>query len=179
MEYPVYLHQNPGRLPGTSSKTTEMKKFTLISVLVSALTFFALPCFAQKDKGFNFPEGFGSTETTVLISPGSSDKITEAMTEAFEKEYKGKYEAIASSTVPKNKSDLEKYRYVFFVTEVYTPAKFVGRDRWPATTDYKFGLRDMKTGESYQTEFLSGSYKKGAKYYVEHLEEFRIANGGK
>ena len=45
---------------------------------------------AQKEK-YNFPEDFGKTETVVLISPGTRDKITESMVEAFEKEYKGKF----------------------------------------------------------------------------------------
>jgi hypothetical protein len=32
------------------------------------------------------PEDFGKIETTVLVSPGAKDKITECMVEAFEKE---------------------------------------------------------------------------------------------
>jgi hypothetical protein len=51
-----------------------------------------------------------------------------------------------------------------------------GRDRYPATTNYRFGLVDRQTGQTYQTEFLSGAYGKGARYYVKHLEKFRKAN---
>lgn len=131
----------------------------------------------KKDKGFNFPPDFGKTETTVLIREGSKDKITEAMVAAFEKEYKGKFEA-ESDIAPKKKNNTETYRYVFFVTEEEQPAQWIGRDRFPATTNYRFGLLDLKTGQAYRTAFLSGAYKKGAKYYAEHLEEFRKENAG-
>ncbi|MDB5200953.1 MAG: hypothetical protein JWQ27_362 [Ferruginibacter sp.] len=134
--------------------------------------------FAQKDKGFNFPPDFGKTETTVLIGEGSKDKISEAMLEAFEKEYGGKF--IAEAAADKKKTtDKDQFRYVFFVTEEVQPAQFIGRDRFPATTNYRFGLFDLKTGIRYQTEYVSGAYGKGAKYYVKNLEKFRKDNGGK
>jgi len=144
----------------------------VLSILITTVTW------AQKDKGFNFPPEFGKAETTVLIRDGSKDKITKAMTEAFEKEYTGKFAAEASVGA-KAKKDTANYRYLFFVTEEHQPAQTIGRDRFPATTNYRFGLMDMSTGRSYQTEFISGAYSKGAKYYAKHLEEFRKSNGGK
>ena len=64
------------------------------------------------------------------------------------------------------------------VMEDYQPGKWIGKERFPPTTNYKFGLMNIKTGQSYYTEFWSGAYKKGAKYYVKHLEDFRAKNAG-
>ena len=69
---------------------------------------------AQKEK-YNLPEEFGKTETTILISPGAKDKITESMVEAFEKEYKGKFESIDDKYSQSSKYDIVKYRYVFYI----------------------------------------------------------------
>jgi hypothetical protein len=54
-------------------------------VLSIALLFSINHVNAQKEK-YNMPEDFGKMETTVLVSPGAKDKITECMVEAFEKE---------------------------------------------------------------------------------------------
>lgn|GEM_PF-3478689 len=130
---------------------------------------------AQKEK-YNFPEDFGKTETVVLISPGPKDKITESMVEAFEKEYKWKIEAVDDKYPKVSKYDLKIYRYVFYVTEHVNPGYFVGRDRFPPTTDYKFGLMDRSTGKTYEQDFYSGNYKKGARNYAENLEKLRAKN---
>lgn len=132
---------------------------------------------AQKEK-YNMPEDFGNTETTVLISPGPKDKITESMIEAFEKEYKGKFEAIDDRYPKSSKYDIAKYRYVFYILEHQNPGYWVGRERFPPTTDYIFGLTDRSTGKSYEQDFYSGSYKKGAKNYAENLEKLRVKNSG-
>ena len=122
------------------------------------------------------PEDFGKMGTTVLISPGAKDKITESMVEAFEKEYKGKFEAIDDSYLKSSKYDIAKYRYVFYILEHQNPGYWVGRERFPPTTDYKFGLMDRSTGKTYEQDFYSGSYKKGARNYAENLEKLRVKN---
>ena len=146
-------------------------------LLLIAFLFSIINVKAQKEK-YNFPEDFGKTETTVLISPGAKDKITESMVEAFEKEYKGKFEAIDDRYPKSSKYDMTKYRYVFYITEQENPGYFVGRDRFPPTTDYKFGLMDRSTGKTYEQDFYSGNYKKGARNYAENLEKLRSKNSG-
>jgi hypothetical protein len=146
-------------------------------LLSIALFFSIINVKAQKEK-YNLPEDFGKTETTVLISPGAKDKITESMVEAFEKEYKGKFEAIDDRYPKSSKYDMTKYRYVFYITEHENPGYFVGRERFPPTTDYKFGLMDRSTGKSYEQDFYSGNYKKGARNYAENLEKLRSKNSG-
>jgi hypothetical protein len=37
---------------------------------------------------------------------------------------------------------------------------------------------DRSTGKTYEQEFYSGSYKKGARNYAKNLEELRIKNAG-
>lgn len=150
-----------------------MSKFIFTAILSFCLN----ACWAQKDK-YNFPEDFGKTETVILISPGSRDKITESMLEAFEKEYKWKVEAVDDKYPKASKYDLKIYRYVFYVTEHENPGYFVGRDRFPPTTDYKFGLMDRSTGKTYEQDFYSGNYKKGARNYAENLEKLRVKNSG-
>ncbi len=130
---------------------------------------------AQKEK-YNFPEDFGKKETTVLISPGAKDKITESMIEAFEKEYKGKFEAIDDKYPKSSKYDIANYRYVFYILEHENPGYWVGKDRFPPTTDYLFGLMDRFTGKTYDQNFYSGNYKKGSRNYAENLEKLRIKN---
>jgi len=130
---------------------------------------------AQKEK-YNLPEDFGKTETIVLISPGSKDKITESRVEAFEQEYKGKFEAIDERYPKTSKYDIAKYRYVFYIVEHQNPGYWVGRDRFPTTTDYKFGLMERSTGKTYEQYFYSGNFKKGARNYAENLEKMRAKN---
>jgi hypothetical protein len=150
-----------------------MRKLFLLLVLLISLTNVK----AQKEK-YNFPPDFGKTETTVLISPGAKDKITESMVEGFEKEYKGKFEAIDDRYPKGTKYDIAKYQYVFYILEHMNPGYWVGRERFPPTTDYKFGLMDRSTGKTYEQDFYSGSYKKGARNYAKNLEELRIKNAG-
>jgi hypothetical protein len=147
-----------------------------ILCLQMVILFSSLQLFAQKEEEFNFPPDFGKAETIILIAPATKDKVTESFVEAFEKEYTGQYEQIAEQYPKGNKYKGDKYQYVFFVTEKENPARTIGRDRFPATTDYKFGLRDLKTGKTWQQDFWSGSYKKGAKNYVKHLEALRKRN---
>jgi len=93
----------------------------MYKLLLSIALFFSIVNVkAQKEK-YNFPEDFGKMETTVLISPGPKDKITESMVEAFEKEYKGKFEAIDDRYPKSSKYDIAKYRYVFYITEHENP----------------------------------------------------------
>jgi hypothetical protein len=147
--------------------------------------FFVLPaffiCFLTArftiEDDFNLPPDFGKAETIILVSPGSKDKITESIQEAFEKEYSGKFEFIQSQYPPSGKYAPEKYRFTFFVTEKSNPGQWIGKERFPPTTDYKFGLMDRQTGKSYQQDFWSGSYKKGARNYVKKMEEARKKNG--
>jgi hypothetical protein len=148
------------------------------NLLLSILVLFSLNSVkAQKEK-YNLPEDFGTLKTTVLISPGPKDKITESMVEAFEKEYKGEFEAIDDRYPKSSKYDITKYRYVFYILEHQNPGYWVGRDRFPPTTDYKFGLMDRSTGKSYEQDFYSGNYKKGARNYAENLEKLRAKNSG-
>jgi hypothetical protein len=127
--------------------------------------------FSQKDKGFNFPPGFGSKETLLIIGPASKDKVTEGIIEAFEKEYKGKIQLIQDRYGKNVKADSAKN--VFLLTVLEMPSAV------PNTNDYKFGLINIYTRKSYECDFWSGAYKKGARYYAKNLEEFRLANGGK
>ena len=152
-----------------------MKKTILLFVLLLSI----IRVSAQKER-FNIPEDFGKTESTVLITEGARNKITESMVEAFEKEYKGNFEAITGTGKYSNTSkyDASKYRYVFYVLENYNPGYFVGRDRFPPTTDWKFGILDRQTGKSYEQDFWSGNFKKGSRNYVKNLEEMRKKNAG-
>jgi hypothetical protein len=150
-----------------------------VIVLLSFLLILCQGLTAQdkKEARFNFPADFGREETTVLIAGGSTDKITKSMIEAFEKYYKGKFELIRDKTMNEI-IDVKKYRYIFNVTEHISPAYSAGKDRFPASPIYKFGLKDQKTGKEYPTDFWSGSHKKGANYYAENLEKFRKKNAG-
>jgi len=138
--------------------------------MLQAFILCATTTYSQKDKGFNFPPDFGKTPTLVIVGPALTDKVQEGILEAFEKEYEGKYESFYSR-IGKNNMDTSVHMYRLHVKE--RPSEFEGSD------DYKFGLTDLRTGKFYEAEFWSGSYKKGARYYVKHLEEFRKANGGK
>ena len=153
-----------------------MNKF--FSVLLVFLIFFTITGLAQKDKfkDFNFPPDFGKTESMVLISAGSTEKITEAIIEIFEKEFKGAFITSAEMKSNPDKNKNANIRYVFIIQESFNPGYSVGRDRFPPTTDYKFGLRDNNNGKTYFQDFLSGSYKRGAKHYIENLEKYRAKN---
>jgi hypothetical protein len=162
-----------------SLKFAFMKRSTsAASLLLSLCLFFSVAVNAQKKDDFNIPEDLGKTETTILVPPATSDKITESILEAFEDNYKGKYQAIADQYPKSSKYSPDKYQYIFIVSEKHNPAQFIGRDRFPATTDYKFGLMDMKTGKRYEQDFWSGSYKKGAKAFINQMEEIRKKNAG-
>lgn len=150
-----------------------MNKLLLSIILIIGLS----NVWAQKEK-YNFPEDFGKTETTVLVSPGTRDKITESMVEVFEKEYKGKFEAVDDKYPKGSKYDLKTYRYVFYIREHENPGYWVGRERFPPTTDYVFGLIDRSTGKTYEQDFYSGNFKKGARNYAKNLEELRKKNTG-
>jgi hypothetical protein len=148
-----------------------MKRLFIIGLLTGCFHL----VFAQRDKkdDFNLPPDFSSKESVILIAPGSSDKITESMEEIFEKNYTGKFEMSASKKSPVSKYPDETAVYLFMVTEKMSPGYSVGRDRFPPTTDYKFGLTDLRTGKSYYQDFWSGSYKQGGKQYVKKLEARR------
>ena len=133
--------------------------------------FIASNSYSQKDKGFNFPPGFGSKETILIIGSASKDKVTEGIIESFEKEYKGKIQLIQDRYGMNVKADSAKS--VFLLTVLEMPLAV------PNTDDYKFGLININTRKSYECDFWSGSYKKGARYYAKNLEEFRVSNGGK
>lgn len=149
-------------------------------LVLAAVLFSCVSAKAQddNDKGFNFPDDFGKKETIVLVSAANKDKITEAMQEAFEKNYKGKYEFVVEKFPRGSRYDTSKYRYVFYISYHENPGQWIGRERFPPTTDYKFGLIDRVTGQSWDQEFWSGNYKKGAANYVKHLEELRKQNAG-
>jgi hypothetical protein len=142
------------------------------ALFFSVFLFVAVNGYSQKDKGFNFPPDFGKTETLLIIGTVSSDKVTESIIEAFEKEYKGRVETIQDQ-YGKNVKEKPGVR-TFVLTVMEMPSSAI-----PNSSDYKFGLTELKTWKSYECDFWSGSYKKGARYYAKHLEEFRKANGGK
>lgn len=141
------------------------------ALLFSIFLFTTVNSYSQKDKGFNFPPDFGKTETLIVIGPVYNDRVTESIIEAFEKEYKGKFERI-QDTYGKNVKENPGVR-TFVLSVMVMPSREIN------TNDYKFGLVELKTGKSYTCDFWSGSYKKGARYYAKNLEEFRQANGGK
>lgn len=133
---------------------------------------------AQKDD-FHIPADLGKQETTVLILPCSRDKITENMSEIFEKNYGGKFQVVYESFPSEKKYSLEKYRFAFIIFEETSPGYWVGRERFPPTTNYRFGMIDRVAGKTYKQDFLSGSYTKGGKSYVRQMEEVRKANASK
>lgn len=133
---------------------------------------------AQKKDDFNIPENLGKGGLTILVASASSDKVTKEILEAFEEYYKGKYEAVSTQYPKSSNYKTEKYQYIFVVSEKLNPAQTIGRDRFPATTDYKFGLIDIATGKRYEQDFWSGSYKKGAKAFIKKMEEMRKKNEG-
>ncbi len=134
---------------------------------------------AQKSSGFNIPEDFGKNGSAVLISViTASDKAKESIEETFQEEYKGKSELLNKAFDKLKPAEKEKYQYIFTVESNYVAARTIGNERYPATTDYKFGIIDVKTGKKYMQDFWSGSYKKGAKKYAEALEEKRKKNAG-
>jgi len=147
------------------------KKKLINTFLFSIFLFATVNSYSQKDKGFNFPPDFGKTETRIVIGPIYSDKVTKSIIEAFEKEYKGRFERI-EDTYGKNVKETPGLR-TFLLTVMVMPSRFT------KTNDYKFGLAELKTGKSYECDFWSGSYKKGARYYAKNREKFRQANGGK
>jgi hypothetical protein len=132
---------------------------------------------AQKED-FHIPPDLGVDNRIILVAPASKDKVTESILDAFSDIYKGKYEATANRYPDKNKLDQKKYQYIFFVWETISPARYIGKDRFPETTNYKFGLVDVKTGQTYEQDFWSGSYKKGAKNFIKQMEEARKKNSG-
>ncbi len=133
---------------------------------------------AQKREDFNIPPDLGKGHLVIDIGSASTDKATESIIEAFEDNYKGKFEAAYSQYPTMSKYKPEKYQYIFVVKEKHNPARTIGRDRYPATTDYMFGLMNIKTGKTYYQDFWSGSYKKGAKNFVKEMEEIRKENAG-
>jgi len=146
-----------------------MSNFKLL--FISALFFASFNAYSQKDKGFNFPPEFGKMETLVVIN-FHGEKVTKAIVEAFEKEYGGKFQQIEERTSGKYKPDSAITVYMLSVIE--KPSASMDN-----SSDYKFGLTNLKTRKAYWCDFWSGSYKKGAKYYVKHLERWRKENGGR
>lgn len=133
---------------------------------------------AQKDD-FNIPSHLGNQETTILILPCFRYKITESMNEIFEKNYGGKFQMIYDRIPSATKYSFEKFRFAFVVFEETSPGYWVGHERYPPTTSYRFGLIDRATGKTYKQDFQSGSYTKGGKNYVRQMEEVRKANVNK
>jgi hypothetical protein len=148
-------------------------KQILFSILFSTMLMLG---FAQEKP--EFPPEIGKEETTILLTPTYKDKITEYMSECFEKNYKGKFEAVEGKLGGKY-NDVNAYRYSFFMITHENPGQWIGKERFPPTTDFKFGVTDRKTGKIYQQDSWSVNYKKGMRHYVEKLEKLRKENGGK
>ena len=125
------------------------------------------------------PPDFGSEKGILLVREVEKENPNKTLSEKFEKYYKGQYEIIPiSGPTGKKFQDLDKYRYMFETYEKVVPGYFIGKDRFPATVEYTFGVVDRKTGKIYKILFWTGNYKKTMERYIKNLDEARIKNGG-
>jgi hypothetical protein len=132
----------------------------------------------QKNSNFEeIPPELGLDKSILLVQDEDKNAVSKALYEAFEKYYKGAYE-IQPQTVVYSKKYLDavKYRYVFTVFTKLVPGYWVGRERFPPTTDYSYGVLDRYTGKQYKLDGWAGGFKRSMNDYVKELEKTRAAN---
>ncbi len=126
-----------------------MKK--IITLLLSGLILST--SFAQKknDKE-EVPPELGKASEVLLVRDAETRQVSKCLEESLEKYYKGNYEIVEKEDGSRFK-DKEKYRYVMMIMTNFKPGRTIGRDRFPPTTDYKYGVLDRQTGRIYQLDY--------------------------
>ncbi len=153
-------------------------------ILFALALFFSPLVFSQlnEDESVQVPPDFGKAGEILVVNVNSpmltdkkNDKLLETAEEVFGKNYTGKITIYDKK--PGSYADTSKYRYMFVVFVEYSPATTIGRDRFPASTDYSFGVIDMVTQKTYR-QLRFGAYKKLMGLYVKKLEAMRKKNSG-
>ena len=143
--------------------------FFLLASLITA---------GQKNSNFEeIPPELGKDNLTLLVQDEDKNALSKAIYETFEKHYKGPYEIQPSSmTYTKKYADATKYRFLFTVIMKDVPGYWVGRERFPPTIDYSYGVFDRRTGKQYKLDGWAGGFKRSMVDYVKRMEEVRASN---
>lgn len=155
-------------------------KYLIMRQLLLSFLLFAF-VFASGQKGSNFeeiPPELGKEKNMVLlVQDEDKNAVSKAIYETFEKHYKGAYEIQPRTmTYSKKYADATKYRFLFTVITRDVPGQWIGRERFPPTTDYSYGVFDRRTGIQYRLDGWAGGFKRSMVDYVKRLEEKRAEN---
>lgn len=110
---------------------------------------------------------------TLLVKDADQNKVSKCLEETMEKYYKGKYIIAPSAGLYTTYKDVAKYRYVLVIFTRDVPGQWIGRERFPPTTDYSYGIFDRETGIQHRLSYWAGGYKKSMITFVKKLEEIR------
>lgn len=149
-----------------------MIKQQLILCLFTAI--FLCACVSTKSflNRDQIPENFG--KGTILIVEGDKKSINKAVASAFENYYHGKYVITGSAEHLKNREKYN-YSYTFNTYSNYQAGRFTPSGREAPSTDYYFGVTDLKTNKSHKM-IRYGNFIKFSKLYVQALEIARKNN---
>jgi hypothetical protein len=155
------------------------KSFTMRPLILSFFLLGSLLAGAQKNTP-NFeeiPPELGKDNLTLLVMDEDKNAVSKAIYETFEKHYKGPYEIQPRSMVyTKKYADATKYRFLFTVITRDVPGQWIGRERFPPTVDYSYGVFDRRTGKQYKLDGWAGGFKRSMVDYVKRMEEARAGN---
>ncbi len=145
---------------------------------LSFLLFCSLLVAGQKNSNFEeIPPELGKDNLTLLVMDEDKNAVSKAINETFEKHYKGSYEIQPRNMIyTKKYADATKYRFLFTVITQYVPGQWIGRERFPPTVDYSYGVFDRRTGKQYKLDGWAGGFKRSMVDYVKRLEVMRAEN---
>ncbi|MFM7671955.1 MAG: hypothetical protein ACKO6Q_05105 [Bacteroidota bacterium] len=146
--------------------------------LLSGLLWIASQSFAQKnDVKEEVPPALGVDNLTLLVQDEDKNQLSKTISEMFEKHYKGPYEIQPASVIQSKKYlDATKYRFVFVVLTKQNPGQWIGRERFPPTTDYAYAVLDRRLGIQYRLDGWAGGFKRSMADYVKEMGKVRASN---
>jgi len=152
--------------------------FTMRNALILGLFVITLNAFGQKnERKEEVPPELGMDNLTLLVQDEDKNQLSKAIAETFEKHYKGPYEILPMMTTQSKKYlDASKYRFVFVVLTKMNPGQWIGRERFPPTTDYAYAVLDRRYGKQYRLDGWAGGFKRSMVDYVKEMEKIRAAN---
>jgi len=123
------------------------------------------------------PPELGVGNGILLVQDEDKNQLSKAIAETFEKHYKGPYEILPASMIQSKKYlDAKKYRFVFAVLTKQNPGQWIGRERFPPTTDYAYAVVDRLEGKQYRLDGWAGGFKRSMVDYVKQMEKVRSEN---
>lgn len=148
------------------------------SILILAFSFATLLASGQKTTPpEEVPPELGVGNLVLLVQDEDKNALSKAIAETFEKHYKGPYEILPMTTIQSKKYlDASKYRFVFVVLTKQNPGQWIGRERFPPTTDYAYAVLDRRIGKQYRLDGWAGGFKRSMVDYVKQMEKVRASN---